>query len=128
MTDMIMSSRIKDIQGATLEDAETEYFIWDITRLQGLIESKSGKEDIVINLEDFGVDGIPCLEASKGDDYTAYLCNIPGKVLADIYNKYGGRLLEGNVRSFLTAKGKVNKGIRNTILNEPGKFLHITMV
>lgn len=122
LTDMIMSSRIKDIQGATLEDAETEYFIWDITRLQGLIESKSGKEDIVINLEDFGVDGIPCLEASKGDDYTAYLCNIPGKVLADIYNKYGGRLLEGNVRSFLTAKGKVNKGIRNTILNEPGKF------
>jgi hypothetical protein len=31
-------------------------------------------------------------------------------------------LLEGNVRSFLQTKGKVNKGIRATILNEPEMF------
>ena len=60
--------------------------------------------------------------ASETNDYKAYLCNIPGIVLATLYNKYGGRLLEGNVRSFLQVRGKVNKGIRATILNEPDKF------
>ncbi len=62
------------------------------------------------------------MPASSTDDYTAYLCNIPGTVLATLYNTYGGRLLEGNVRSFLQTKGKVNKGIRNTILNNPDMF------
>ena len=47
---------------------------------------------------------------------------MPGEVLADIYNDHGARLLEQNVRSFLQARGGVNKGIRNTILNEPSKF------
>lgn len=39
-----------------------------------------------------------------------------------MYNTFGSRLLEGNVRSFLQTKGKVNKGIRNTILNQPSLF------
>lgn len=46
----------------------------------------------------------------------------PGDILADLYNDYGAKLLEQNVRSFLQAKGGVNKGIRNTILKEPEYF------
>ena len=42
--------------------------------------------------------------------------------MASIYETYGSRLLEGNVRSFLTVRGKVNKGIRNTILQRPDMF------
>ena len=46
--------------------------------------------------------GLPCLSASvQSDEYRAYLCVIPGHVLADIYDQFGSRLLEGNVRSFL---------------------------
>lgn len=122
ITDKVLSKRITGIPGSKLGKAGTEYSIWDISRLQGIRESKTGKEDIVIHLSDFGVEGIPCLKASESDDYTAYLCNIPGKVLADMYNHYGSRLLEGNVRSFLSVRGKINKGIRNTILNDPAKF------
>src|SRR5690606_12812258 len=51
-----------------------------------------------------------------------YLSILPGKLLSDIYWEYGSRLLEGNVRAFLSAKWKVNKGIRNTIKKEPSKF------
>lgn len=51
-----------------------------------------------------------------------YLCIIPGKVLADIYDKYGSQLLEGNVRSFLSTKVAVNKKIRETILKCPSMF------
>ena len=43
-------------------------------------------------------------------------------MFAEIYDRYGSRLLEGNVRSFLGTKGGVNKGIRNTILREPEMF------
>ena len=42
--------------------------------------------------------------------------------MADIYDKYGSKLLEGNVRSFLSTKVAVNKKIRGTILNNPKMF------
>lgn len=47
---------------------------------------------------------------------------IPGVQLAAIYDKWGARLLEANVRSFLQARGKVNRGIRDTIRDEPHMF------
>lgn len=122
LTDMVMSSRIREIPSSNIGDSVAEYHIWDISRLQGIQESKTGKEEIVIDLKAFSEHGIPCLEAGTNGEYTAYLCSIPGAILADLYNKYGGRLLEGNVRSFLTAKGKINKEIRNTILNNPSMF------
>ncbi|HEY0298661.1 MAG TPA: AIPR family protein, partial [Arachidicoccus sp.] len=43
--------------------------------------------------------------------------------LANLYERFGARLLEQNVRSFLQFTGKINKGIRNTIKNEPQMFL-----
>lgn len=101
---------------------EVECYIWDIKRLMELEASKMGREEIVIKLSDFGIKGIPCMLASQTDDYKAYLCNMPGILLANLYNTYSGRLLEGNVRSFLQVRGKVNKGIRATILNEPDMF------
>ena len=81
------------------------------------------KEPIEINTKDFGFEGVQCIKADIGsDDYQAYLAIVPGKFLCDIYKKYGTRLLESNVRSFLNNRGAVNKGIRGTILNERDKF------
>lgn len=122
LTDMIMSDRINGLSSDTVLDIPVEYNIWDISRLYQIENSKTGKEEIVINLLDYSENGLPCLPASKTEDYDAYLCNVPGIVLANLYNEYGSRLLEGNVRSFLQTKGKVNKGIRKTILNDPSLF------
>ena len=44
-------------------------------------------------------------------------------MIAELYGKYGPKLLERNIRVFLQMKGKVNKGIRDTIHNEPRMFL-----
>ncbi|MFZ4663205.1 MAG: AIPR family protein, partial [Caldilineaceae bacterium] len=67
---------------------------------------------------------IPCLAMSASQaDYSTYVAIIPGEILCKIYAEYGSRLLERNVRSFLQAKGNVNKGIRQTILREPHRFL-----
>lgn len=122
ITDMLMSSKLIEVANSLVCTKPASFNIWDISRLWALKESKSGKEDIVIDLTAFVTEGIPCLLANGTEEYSSYLCNIPGKILADLYNTFGGRLLEGNVRSFLTARGKVNKGIRNTILNNPSMF------
>jgi hypothetical protein len=67
--------------------------------------------------------GISCLPAHLGSDtWPSYLVVMPAEILADLYGRYGGRLLEQNVRSFLQARAKVNQGIRTTILNEPQMF------
>ena len=121
-SDRQMSKKIKDIKASEINGKASEYSIWDISRLYALKLSAFDKEDIVIDLKEFSKSGIPCLQANKTSDYTAYLCNIPGKILGDLYNRFGSRLLEGNVRSFLSTKGKVNKGIRWTILNAPEMF------
>ena len=74
----------------------------------------------------FGDDGIkvPCLTAeTESDEYQAYIAIMPGQGLANLYERFGARLLEQNVRSFLQFTGKINKGIRNTIMNEPHMFL-----
>lgn len=122
ISDMVISKNLKELVSEPINGIPVEYHIWDLSRLHLLAESSTGKEDIIINLCDFSEYGIPCLPASSTEEYAAYLCNMPGNILALLYNTYGGRLLEGNVRSFLQTKGKVNKGIRNTILNDPTMF------
>ena len=44
-------------------------------------------------------------------------------MLARIYGEHGQRLLERNVRAFLQAKGKINKGLQKTLKEEPHRFL-----
>src|SRR5436190_16952246 len=85
----------------------------------------SEKSHIPIEI-DFKEDGyiIPCIQSpSVNDECQSYLAIISGDALVNIYERYGARLLEQNVRSFLQFTGKVNGGIRNTILNEPHMFL-----
>ncbi|HUE87238.1 MAG TPA: AIPR family protein, partial [Vicinamibacterales bacterium] len=67
---------------------------------------------------------LPCLVTSKTDDGLQVLMTwIRGDILAQIYSTYRSRLLERNVRSFLQFTGKVNKGIRETVLDRPARFL-----
>lgn len=104
-------------------DISVTFHVWDAARLYRLASSGRKYEPIEINFpEEFG-QNIPCLSlADPKSDYKGYLAVIPGKILAGIYEKYGPRLLERNVRSFLQARGNVNKGIRKTILEEPHRF------
>lgn len=97
--------------------------VWDLKRLKQFVEQGQVRADLIIDFEnDFG-GGIPLLEASGGEaSLESYLAVIPGSQLAAIYEKWGPRLLEANVRSFLQARGKVNQGIRNTIRDEPHMF------
>jgi hypothetical protein len=125
VTDAMLSSRVKDWPEDSLNQIPLEFHIWDISRFHRAFESKSGRDELAFDFRDFTPDGLPCLEASQtSGEYKAYLCMIPGAVLADLYDRYGSRLLERNVRSFLGARGSksVNTGIRTTILKQPSMF------
>jgi len=106
---------------------DVEYRIWDMPRFHRLFAAGDGREDVEIDFLQYIDGGIPCLEAAadKNGDCVSYLCTMPAEVIADLYDEYGSRILEGNVRSFLGRKGSkksVNNQIRNTILNEPSRF------
>ena len=98
--------------------------LWDIVRFHRLSTSGRQREAISIDLLEKYGESVPCLQAeSTHEGYRAFLTLIPGHVLREIYADYGTRLLERNVRSFLQARGKVNRGIRDTIIREPERFL-----
>lgn len=119
-----ISTAIKVLESPEIDGIISECQIWDIERLFQLCGSDAGRHVIEIDFKEHSENGIPCLEASgtATDDFKSYLCIIPGKLLADIYDKYGSSLLEGNVRSFLSTKVAVNKKIRTTILQQPERF------
>lgn len=123
-TDADLSSNVKSVDIKSYDDIPIEGQIWDIDRLFRICCSEQGRQIIEIDFRQYCGEGIPCLEASSvaTDQYSSYLGVIPGSVLADIYDRYGSKLLEGNVRSFLSTKVAVNKKIRATILNTPQMF------
>jgi hypothetical protein len=123
VTNLVLSARVKSIQKEALLGRPVELNLWYLERFFDLYKS-SNSEAIEIKVSDFGIDGIQCLKANMTDcdEYDAYLAIVPGKFLADIYLKHGSRLLQGNVRAFLSLKNAVNKGIRRTIIGDPKKF------
>jgi AIPR protein len=121
-SNQILTQRFKREFRSSIAGIATETHIWDLQRLMALYGSDRERELVEINFSDFKSNGIPCIEASKADGLKSYLCVMEGDVLADLFERYGSRLLEGNVRSFLGMKGGVNKGIRTTIQNTPPLF------
>ena len=124
LTTANISATIKVLETEVIDEVQSECQLWNIERLFYLCGSDAGRNIIEIDFKDYSENGIPCLEASSvtADDFKSYLCIIPGITLADLYDKYGSALLEGNVRSFLSTKVAVNKKIRTTILQQPERF------
>ena len=123
VSDGRLNTRIQDWPEEELHGVPVEFHIWDVDRFHRAHESVSGRDALEVSFCEAGSLGLSCLAAGVPDGgYEAYLCMIPGALLAGIYNRHGSKLLEGNVRSFLTTKGKVNSGMQETILNRPEMF------
>lgn len=123
ISNRVLSEKVAGMEDQVIAGIPASFNVWDLSRLNRLVASGRGKEDIDLDLrQDFG-QTVPCLPAHlRGADYESYLTCLPGALLADIYDRWGARLLEQNVRCFLQARGNVNKGIRRTVLNEPQMF------
>ena len=122
LTNARRSLTVKEIKNSYVYGKKIDCQLWDIERIFAVYSSMQVRESIKIDFEET-CGGLPCIRAtSVGDECESFLCVIPGKILAEIYNQYGSRLLESNVRSFLSTKRAVNKKIRSTILNKPEMF------
>jgi len=110
-------------EGTTLDvcGIDTVVVVWDMNRVFN--RRRSGeREGIIIDFADYG-GAVPCVSSkSENGFYTTYLAFVSGAMLADLYEHHKTRLLEMNVRVFLSQRVSVNKGIRDTIRNEPGMF------
>ena len=94
--------------------------LWDLRRLHRHATSGTLSEPIVVDFDP----PLRCLGAESTEpDYSVMLAVAEGQVLAELYAEHGPRLLELNVRSFLQARGAVNRGIRDTLLRAPGRFM-----
>lgn len=104
-------------------DVPLTWSVWDLARFERFDRSGQAREEIAIDFaSDFGAP-LPALKASQsGAGLESYLLIVPGEQLAAIYDRWGARLLEANVRSFLQARAKTNKGIQKTIKEEPELF------
>jgi hypothetical protein len=123
VSERTLSDRIQALPDSETAGIPTSYHIWDISRLHRQRSSRSHKEALDLDFEAMFGTGISCLPAHLGTDaYQSYLVVMPGTILSTIYEKFGARLLEQNVRTFLQARAKVNQGIRTTIMTEPGMF------
>ncbi len=106
------------------DDVPLIFRVWDIRRLHEISISEVGRKPIVVDFVRREGSAISCLAMpSENSEYKCYLAILQGDVLANLYQEFGTRLLESNVRSFLQQTGKVNKGIRDTIRAQPGRFL-----
>lgn len=97
-----------------------------IEQLHRILGKGLSRDDIVLEFGSSNGGSLACLQVSgDGADYDAFLAALPGAVLADVYEKYGNRLLELNVRAFLGVRGRksVNANLRKTIQDEPSRFM-----
>jgi hypothetical protein len=123
LSERMLSDRIQTVEGNEVSGIPAAYHIWDISRLQRQRSSRGRKEPLDFDFQAMFGTGVPCLPAYLGSAaYQSYLVVMPAEILSGLYEKFGARLLEQNVRCFLQARGKVNQGIRSTILNEPHMF------
>lgn len=99
--------------------------VMDIERLFRHRSEGKPRDELVINFNEVSGSPLPCVYVpGETGDYDYALTAIPGEALRFIYEKFGPRLLEANVRSFLSVKAKgVNAGIQSTLRSAPERFM-----
>lgn len=94
----------------------------DLNYLANIYASQGRAEPLKVVFKDVIGKNIEVIKAAEEKDFESYLCVLDAPILADLYKRYSSQLLEKNVRSFLQFKG-VNRGIKQTIKDEPEKFI-----
>ncbi len=99
--------------------------VMDIERLHRHWSEGKPRDELVVDFHEVSGAPLPCVFVpGENDDYDYALTAIPGEALRLLYEKFGARLLEANVRSFLSVKGKgVNAGIQTTLRSAPERFM-----
>ena len=114
----------------TIPGVETvNVHVWDMDRIFKLSEAEQGIKEFDINFAaeyqtDLQMVRVPSNREEQGR-IDCYVGVIPAKLLAQLYDDWGPKLVERNVRSFLQARGGTNRGIRDTLKDPEQKELFV---
>ena len=123
LTDFELSDRVRSLKLDPIKQTATSVEIWDLNRFHALALSESDSEPFEVEADLLGTNGLPVMHgATLPSGAKAYLGVMPAQILSRIYDEFGQRLLEGNVRTFLDFRGGVNSGLRKTLVTEPENF------
>lgn len=121
-TDQVLSARVKKVSIDDILGKNTSIEIWDLERLKGLENSGAEYEEFTVDVLKLG-GGIRALPANVSEHgFSTYLGVMPAQLLSAIYDEYGQRLLESNVRTFLDFRADTNRGMRKSLVTEPENF------
>lgn len=123
LTDGVAKS--KNFKAREIGGKTVKLEVMDIERLYRHRSEGKPRDELVIDFKEVSGSPLPCVYVpGETGDYDYALTAIPGEALRFIYEKFGPRLLEANVRSFLSVKSKgVNAGIQNTLRSAPERFM-----
>ncbi|WP_340015671.1 AIPR family protein [Paenibacillus sp. FSL K6-1318] len=113
----------------TIPGVETvNVHIWDMDRIFKLSEAEQGIQEFDIHFESEYGEALQMMHVpnnTKKGLIECYVGVVPAKLLAKLYDDWGPKLVERNVRSFLQARGGTNKGIRDTLKDTQQRELFI---
>lgn len=123
LTDGVVKS--KNFKPREVSGKSVRLEVMDIERLFRHRSEGKPRDELVIDFIDVSGAPLPCVFVpGQTGDYDYALTAVPGEALRFIYEKFGPRLLEANVRSFLSVKAKgVNAGIQSTLRSAPERFM-----
>lgn len=99
--------------------------VMDIERLFRHRSEGRPRDELVVDFNEVSGSPLPCVFVpGETGDYDYALTAVPGEALRYVYEKFGPRLLEANVRSFLSVRPRgVNAGIQGTLRDAPERFM-----
>lgn len=107
-----------------IDNIIVKFDVWDLERICQYIYQNKIEEDLIIKLQKkYSCDLKMIKVEQENNAYDCYVGVIRGQYLANIYKDEGQRLIEKNVRSFLQATGKINKGLKETLAKNPEMFM-----
>ena len=115
VTNGVYVSRSFPDLNAFIEGVKVSMRIVDLTAYQNMVVDQD-QQNIDIECS------LPAIKVIETPHYTSYLTTVSGHELVRYYDQYGKRLLESNVRTFLSLRGNVNKGIYNTLRSNEKVF------
>lgn len=117
LTDGRATRNLTDLPNEMIDEINSEFRVIDIEYIYKIYLAEYSNFQYELEID------LPCLEVpSKSEEYQSYLSVLNGDQIVDIYEQFGQKLFEQNVRTFLQFRGNVNKGIRNTIEYKPEMF------
>jgi hypothetical protein len=98
-------------------DLTCRIYYWDIKKWNDLKRNKSKRLPINIDFKenDYRLYNVDFIEKVVNNKLSYFLSIFPGNLISDIYDYNKTRVLENNVRVFLSANRTANKAIRETL-------------